>query len=125
MTFAEKREVIADVDEEILLADGFEDALAGYVRVFTRTAALYDHEKCISILVKRDGMSYEEAHEYFEFNVVGAYVGEHTPAFGTFFPAAPAKDGKRKPATKRKAAAKVSSKGARAAKRAKVKRGRA
>jgi hypothetical protein len=26
-------------------------------------------------------MTDQEAHEYMEFNVVGAYVGEHTPVF--------------------------------------------
>jgi hypothetical protein len=26
-------------------------------------------------------MSKEEAIEYFEYNVVGSYVGEHTPSF--------------------------------------------
>ena len=30
-----------------------------------------------------EDMSYEEAVEFFEFNVTGAYVGEHTPAFLT------------------------------------------
>ena len=30
---------------------------------------------------KRDGMTQEEALEFFEFNVVGAWVGEQTPIF--------------------------------------------
>jgi hypothetical protein len=29
----------------------------------------------------RDGMDYDEAQEFFEFNVVGAYVGAHTPIY--------------------------------------------
>ena len=69
-------------EEEALLADGFEDALIGYVEVFNRTVALYDRAKCIEILME-DGMSDEEANEYFNYNVVGAYVGEATPAFAT------------------------------------------
>ncbi len=28
-----------------------------------------------------DGMTYEEAVEYFEFNIAGAWVGESTPFF--------------------------------------------
>jgi len=28
-----------------------------------------------------EGMSHEDAHEYFEFNVVGAWVGPNTPLF--------------------------------------------
>jgi hypothetical protein len=85
MTPAEKREAIAELNEDALLADGFEDALVGYVQVFNKTIALYDRAKCISILMSRDGMSEEESEEFFEFNVVGAYVGEHTPAFASFF----------------------------------------
>ena len=27
------------------------------------------------------GMSHEEAVEYFEYNQIGAYVGDHTPCF--------------------------------------------
>jgi hypothetical protein len=30
-----------------------------------------------------DGMSQEEAEEYFSFNVEGAWVGENTPLFAT------------------------------------------
>ena len=41
----------------------------------------YDYEKCVKILIKRDGMSDEGAREFMEFNVVDAYVGELTPAF--------------------------------------------
>ena len=36
------------------------------------------YQKCIDVLIK-DGMTVEEAVEYFEFNTVGAWVGEHTP----------------------------------------------
>ena len=29
----------------------------------------------------RDGMNYEDALEFFEFNTLGAYVGKQTPVF--------------------------------------------
>ena len=38
---------------------------------------IYSIKGCIKILCKV--MEYDEAMEYFEFNVKGAYVGEHTP----------------------------------------------
>lgn len=75
--------MIGDANEEALLADGFEDALIGYVEIFSKLIALYDKEKCIEILMVRDNMSYEDAYEYFEFNVTGSFVGEGTPAFAT------------------------------------------
>lgn len=37
----------------------------------------------IETLVSRDGMTYEDAQEYYDFNVVGAWVGEATPCFVT------------------------------------------
>ena len=69
-------------DNKIQLADGFEDAYIGLVRQFTEPSlAVYDRNKCIQILVDRDGMSEDEAEEYFQFNVEGAWVGENTPMF--------------------------------------------
>jgi hypothetical protein len=40
----------------------------------------YDLEGVLSSYQK-DGMTYEEALEYFEFNVIGAWFGESTPCF--------------------------------------------
>ena len=83
-----KEKIIEDIieiegeDNEILLADGFEDAYMGLATQFTKTPlAIYDRNKCIDILVNRDGMSEEEAEEYFQYNVEGAWVGENTPMF--------------------------------------------
>lgn len=85
------RERLAEIDETILLADGYEEALIGFVEGWIpkgqgaspSIVALYDRAKCIEILVKRDGMSYDEAVEFFEFNTTGAYVGEKTPMYAT------------------------------------------
>ena len=68
-------------DEPIVLANGFEEAFIGVATVFSKFIAVYDTMKCLDILVERDGMTHLEAEEYFDFNVIGAYVGEHTPAF--------------------------------------------
>ena len=64
-----------------MLAVGFEEALIGYGNQFNKHVAIYDRDKCIDILMERDGMDIEEAEEYFEYNVQGAYVGEETPVF--------------------------------------------
>jgi hypothetical protein len=74
-----KKEKIADLNPEALFADGFDDALIGYDS--SSFCAVYDYDKCLKVLVKRDGMSFAEAHEYMEFNVVSAYVGDFTPSF--------------------------------------------
>ena len=71
-----------DYMDKILLADGFEEAFIGIVESFgLEPRACYDYDKCQEILVSRDSMTWEEALEHLEFNVVQAYVGEHTPAF--------------------------------------------
>ena len=63
-------------DEEILKADGFDDAVIGIDEKSMRL--IYSVEKCIEILMKQ-GMDMTEAVEYFEYNVSGSYVGEKTP----------------------------------------------
>lgn len=66
----------------LLFADGFDDAILGIVRQFSSDPIVcYDRAKCLQVLVDRDGMSYDEADEFFEFNVAGAWVGEETPCF--------------------------------------------
>ena len=31
--------------------------------------------------MQRDGMTYDDAEEYFEYNVTGAFVGDRMPVF--------------------------------------------
>lgn len=81
MLTEEARDRLAEANPEALLADGFEAAYIGICRRFSTVVAAYDYNKCIEILMNRDGMSGEEAEEFFEFNTLGAWVGEFTPAF--------------------------------------------
>lgn len=77
-------EELSIANPEALLADGFEDAFVGICHRFGQDPlATYDYGKCIDILQKQ-GCSYEEAVEYFEFNVIGAWMGEGTPVFVHF-----------------------------------------
>ena len=68
---------------EALFADGFGDALVGFAVRSGCHVALYDQEKCIQILMDRDGLLYDDAVEFFEFNVIGSWVGEKTPIFAS------------------------------------------
>lgn len=79
-------ERLAEVNDEALYPTGFEDAIIGYVERFgLPPLALVDRMKCIEILMSRDGMSGEDAEEFFEFNIIGSWMGEHTPCFATIF----------------------------------------
>jgi len=70
-------------DDSMLTADGFDEAFTGVTEFLPENLprAVYSYEKCVDILMQRDGMDREEALEYMEFNVTGAYVGKQTPVF--------------------------------------------
>lgn len=68
-------------EEEALVAKEFEDALIGYTNG-ANLVAVYDYDMCVHILME-DNMTYEQAIDYMEYNVVGGYVGEKTPIFIT------------------------------------------
>jgi hypothetical protein len=55
--------------------------MVGVVNRIGTTAICYDEEKVIEVLVNEDGMDYEEAREFYEFNILGAWVGDSTPFF--------------------------------------------
>lgn len=79
MTFSE---FIMHTSDDVLLADGLDAAAIGVAySAGTEARVVYDITKVIDILVSRDGMSREEAQEFFDFNIVSAYVGSRTPVF--------------------------------------------
>jgi len=58
----------------------FDEAIIGVAeRIGMEAVVAYDIDKIIEIL-SRD-MTEEEAIEYFDFNIIGAYVGERTPVY--------------------------------------------
>ena len=68
--------------EELLIADGLDEAIMGVcMRYGEPDVVAYDFLKVLKILVDRDGMSPEESLEFFEFNIIGAGMGERTPVF--------------------------------------------
>ena len=75
------RKEIAEQYPELLVADGFDKAIIGVARTFNNLSVCYDTNKCIKILMTRDNMTQLEAIEYFEYNVIGSYMGKHTPSF--------------------------------------------
>ena len=76
-----QREIISEEYPDLLFCDGYDDCIMGVVdRCGSNSCVCYDVEKIVSKLLK-EGMTEEEAYEYFNFNIVGAYVGEFTPCF--------------------------------------------
>lgn len=73
------RKTLESMDESLVFADGFDDAILGLARRINTQVVAYDYDKAVEILVERDLMTWSEAVEYLEFNTVGAWVGEQTP----------------------------------------------
>ena len=72
-----------EIDEGALFADGYDEAIIGIVwgTFGSKDRIAYATNKVLQILQERDGMTEEEATEFFDFNIVGSYVGEQTPLF--------------------------------------------
>ena len=74
----ELKEVIAEHNPEALFADGHDHAIMGYA---TDGRVIYSVNQIIEGLMNRDGMTKEEADEFFSFNIECAYVGDYTPLY--------------------------------------------
>lgn len=65
----------------MLKMDGYNDCVIGVVlRANQEPILCYDLEKILERHMA-DGMSRDEAIEFFEFNQLGAWVGDGTPCF--------------------------------------------
>ena len=77
-------EILEFIKEEYpdnLIMDGFDEAIVGLAhRCSDPVRVVYDQIKCIEIL-QEQGMTYDEASEYFYYNCQGSYLGETTPVF--------------------------------------------
>ena len=67
----------------MLTMDEYDDCIVGVVEQFGRPPIVcYDKDKIVARLMG-DGMSEEEAVEFYEYNQLGAGMGENTPCFLT------------------------------------------
>lgn len=64
---------------DLLTLDGFDEAILGVVERLGLQTICYDRNKIISILMR--DMNEVEAIEYYEYNILGAYMGESTPVY--------------------------------------------
>jgi hypothetical protein len=76
ITTLELQELFPDV--EMLFLDGHDNAILGIEQNNYRVA--YSLAKILNNLVD-EGMTYEEALEFYDFNIASAYVGEQTPIY--------------------------------------------
>lgn len=73
------REFIDTFAEGAITFDGCDDAIVGCVtRPNLEPLVAYSYDRLIDIHVAQ-GMTYEEAMEFVEYNIVGLWAGERTP----------------------------------------------
>ena len=64
----------------VILSD-LDTAIIGIVEDFNGRRILYSKEKILNILMVRDGMTMDEAEEYYDYNILGLYAGDQNPVF--------------------------------------------
>ena len=78
-------EELAELHPDLLLLEPretYDKCIVGLARRAGESPSVcYDVNKIIECLVKEDGMTEEEATDFFDFNIVDAHMGEHTPTF--------------------------------------------
>ena len=74
-----------ELPEDALILDGYDDCIVGTCERFgfSEVVVAYDYNK-VSKKLMDEGMTDEEAQEFFDFNIIGAWVGDKTPVFIKF-----------------------------------------
>ena len=90
------RDEVAAYNDEAWLCDGYDEAIMGVAQRMGMCVAAYDVEKIIDVLkpdmlldeeeklLPKEGQEWrrrEMAMEFFEFNIIGSWMGENTPVF--------------------------------------------
>lgn len=65
-------------EEGSIIINGYSPAIIGKS---SQGKVVYDADKIFKVLVERDGMSLDEAQEFFWANIECLYVGEKSPLF--------------------------------------------
>ena len=86
MTLDEILEYLADDGEgEALLMEprsDYDECILGIGgRFHDGPLAIYSVERILAVLMRDDEMDEEGAQEFFEFNIIGGWLGEGTPIF--------------------------------------------
>jgi hypothetical protein len=73
---------INEIAEGAVILDGLDSAVIGVIEEFGRdNRILYSKNKILEILSERDGMTWSEAEEFYDYNILGLYAGEQNPVF--------------------------------------------
>jgi hypothetical protein len=76
-----REELAENFGGDILLADGYDNAIIGVCIGCDSGRVVYDAEKMVDICAEDLKTDHREALEFLEFNTFNAYVGENTPIY--------------------------------------------
>ena len=67
--------------EELLFADGFDDAIIGVAAGHDSQRVVYCYASMVEVCMKEAKMNYDDAIDWIEYNTIGSYIGENTPIY--------------------------------------------
>ena len=67
--------------EDLIFADGFDDAIIGVATGFDSARVVYCYASMIEVMMKDNNISYEDALDWIEYNTLGSYIGKNTPIY--------------------------------------------
>ena len=82
MTDQEIRDYLSEIDDEIVVLDGFDEAIIG---LDTNNRLIYDHDRMVETMMERDSCTEEDALEWIAYNTIPTcdYLGEKGPIIMT------------------------------------------
>jgi hypothetical protein len=73
--------IISKIHPDLIVIDGFDDCIVGTAERFgSELFAVYDLNKILAKL-ESQGMTDDEAMDFYVQNQLGSYLGDRTPAF--------------------------------------------
>tara|TARA_R100001369_G_scaffold55_4_gene127 strand:+ start:1466 stop:1783 length:318 start_codon:yes stop_codon:yes gene_type:complete len=72
------KRILEDTDQDLLIAEGFDDAVLGLEHNSSRL--IYSVSIGLEILIDQEGMNTQDAFDHLNYNVIGKYaLGDLTP----------------------------------------------
>jgi len=72
---------LAGEDATLMFAEGYDAAILGVADYAGEMLVVYDVQAIIELLQRRAGMTEQEAEEFYEYNIAGAWMGKGMPVF--------------------------------------------
>lgn len=76
------KDILDEIAEGAIILDGFDSCIIGVTEEFGNgPRILYSKDMILKVLMDGNDMTFEDALEYYDFNILGLYAGEQNPIF--------------------------------------------